>query len=286
MTGDDQHPIFLGGVAGTGKTRLGTVLGRHPRISATRRTYLWRTCHGRFGDLGDPRQRERLVDSIVAIPGVAALDLPPGAIRDRVLGIEPLTYALAFGAVHQLRAEQVGKPRWCDQLGLVELYAEPIFAQWPGATIVHLVADPRFRVSTRRPGWFGWDLGKWMTSAQRAEANRRRHGDRYLVVRHEDLLADEEATIRQICASIAEDFEPAMVAGAGSTPAPAAPHDPEWVERVCGPLLGQLGYGSVPGPRRTGLRTRIVDRPGNIAGLAAWQRWRAPAIDRLTLAVP
>lgn len=223
MSDERGAPVLLGGVAGTGKTRLGSLLSRHSRLSVTRKTYLWRDIYARHGDLSDPRNLSRCIDAALAVPGVQALNLDPAEVATRVAE-RPSTYAQVFDVIHGLHAEASGKARWCDQLGLVEAYAAPIFAELPGARFIHMVGDPRrSRPRRRMLGVSGWDVGKWLTSMELAERNSARFGDRYLVLRHEDLLTDEEATLRVVCGFLHEEVEEAMLAlppSSSSTPPP------------------------------------------------------------------
>jgi hypothetical protein len=233
VSDDLAPPVFLGGVAGTGKTRLGSLLGRHSRLSVTRKTYLWRDVYGRHGDLSEPGALDRCIAATLATPGVRALHLDRDAVLTRMSERRP-TYANLFDVIHRLHAESLGKARWCDQLGLVEAYADPIFDAFPSARFIHMVGDPPRTVRRKRaPGASGWAVGKWLTSMELAERNARQHGDGYLVVRHEGLLADEEATLRDVCAFLGEEVEPSMLAGSPPpAPQPADPARLRFVERA------------------------------------------------------
>ena len=43
------------------------------------------------------------------------------------------SYARLFGLIHMQNAESNGKRRWGDELGLIERYADEIFAAFPRA---------------------------------------------------------------------------------------------------------------------------------------------------------
>ena len=275
---DDPGPVLLGGIAGTGKTRLGSLLGRHSRLSVTRKTYLWREVYGRFGDLRRPANLVRCVAAALAIPGVRALDLDPTEVARRVAD-RPATYANVFDVIHGLHAEARGKARWCDQLGLVEAYADPIFASFPSARFVHMVGDPRLtQPAGRAPGVSGWAVGKWLTSVELAARNASRYGERYLVLRHEDLLADEAAALRAVCDFLEEAVEPGMA----STPPPAAPiavhgHD-RFIEATAGAAMADRGYRSEATTRSRSWRSDLVEWPANRLALVAWRRLGTRAI--------
>lgn len=276
MRDERGGPIFLGGIAGTGKTRLGSLLGRHSRIVVTRKTYLWRDVYARHGDLADPENLRRCMAATFAIPAVRAMDLDPVQVAGQ-MSAGPPSYAHLFEVIHGLHAASVGKVRWCDQLGLVEAYAEPIFAAFPNARFIHMVGDPRrTQPPTRTPGVAGWAVGKWLTSIDLAKRNSLRYRDRYLVVRHEDLSADEKATLRDLCSFLDEELEPSML----GRPAPAAPApshaNVRFIEAAAGGAMADRGYAV--SSRERSWRSDLVEWPANRLALTAWQRIGTRAI--------
>jgi hypothetical protein len=209
-----RDPIFIGGLASSGKTQLRLVLGAHPEISMTRKTYLWRRYFGRFGDLGRRRNLERCLAALSRDDGVQSLapDLDR-ILREFLVG--PATYGRLFGLFHQHHAERHGKRRWGDQLGSVERFADPIFESFPKARMIQMIRDPRPAAAIvtgrrQRPGKVGWETAIWRRSAELAERNRLRYGDRYRVVRYENLAAHPEATVRGVCDFLGEDFVDGM----------------------------------------------------------------------------
>lgn len=277
---DGHHPgpVLLGGIAGTGKTRLGALLARHSRLSVTRKTYLWREVFGRYGDLRQPGNVDRCLAAALAIPGVRALHLDPVEVAARVAD-RPPTYANVFDVIHGLHAESLGKARWCDQLGLVEAYAGPVFASFPSARFIHMVGDPRHAQPTgRAPGVSGWAVGKWLTSVELAARNASRYGDRYLVLRHEDLLADEVATLRTVCDFLDEEVEPEMLVTPPPTPPPAAHGSGRFIEAAAGAVMVDQGYPPEPKTRSWSWRSDLIEWPANRLALTAWRRLGTRAI--------
>ncbi len=278
----DDRAVFIGGIAGTGKTKLGACLGRHSRLAVTRKTYLWRAVYGRYGELTDTANLERCLGAVLSSPGVDALGLDEVRLRAELP--EPPTYAALFAAVHRLHALDVGKSRWCDQLGLIEAYAEPIFAAFPAAKMIHMVRDPRCRrLADQPPGKVGWMVGKWLTSLELAERNAAHFGNRYLVVRHEDFERDEEGTLHAVCAFLDESFEPAMLPpGPETEPAtdPAPTRSRRFIATTAHDLMARPGY-TVDSPRRpTRLGHGLVEWPANRVALAAWRQVKIRSIAR------
>ncbi len=283
-------PIFIGGIAGTGKTRLAAIVGSHSRIEATRKTYLWRDHYGRCRDLGDLHERMRYVESVLRSPGVQRLGIDPDRVR-REFADGPATYENLFALIHRHNAEAKGKARWCDQLGMVEAFADPIFRAYPDAKMVHMVRDPRaLRASGTSPGRVGWMTGRWLTSIEHAERNSERYRDRYLVVRAEDVEANEESSIRAVCGFLGETFESTMMdTGAQSNPSTitgdvstAEAGSRRFVETAAGQAMIRQGYAISDQLVAPDLRYRLLDWPTNRLTLAAWRRVKAPSIVRVS----
>ena len=282
-----RGPIFIGGLAHSGKTPLRIVLGAHPDISMTRRTHLWDRFLGRFGDLAEPRNLERCLEAIAADPGAADLHPEPERLRRELLE-GPATYARLFDLLHRHHAERCGKRRWGDQLGGVERLADTIFAAYPSARMIHMIRDPRAGANGRLPdrwGTLGWETARWLASAQLAERNLRRYPGRYRVVRFESLAAEPAETVRELCTFLGERVEPSMQepiawleshahdepVGAPGCPTPTAE---AFVDRYARPGLEAWGYRARTG---TALSTRdrfafvLVSRPLNRASMTAWR---------------
>lgn len=214
-------PIFLAGVSGSGKTLLRLALSSHPRLAISRRTYMWTRFYNRYGDLREPRNLERCLAAMLAHKPTWALNPDQDRIRREFWQGEP-TYARLFALFHEHYAEQLGRPRWGDQLGFVEQYADVIFDAYPEARMIHMIRDPRDRhgasiaAQRRRMGAVGAATARWLYTAGLAKRNQRRYPDRYKVVRYEDLVSQLEETLRDICAFLDEDFVPGMLTMEGA----------------------------------------------------------------------
>ena len=214
-------PIFIGGLSYSGKTPLRIILSAHPDLSLTRKTYLWDRYYGRFGDLRDRRGLERCLRALGADPSLASLHPDVDAVRREFSGGPP-TYACLFAVLHRQAAARLGKRRWGEQLGFVERYADPIFADFPEARMIHMIRDPRERMASifdtqrPRPGQRGWETAKWRSSAELAARNQLHHPDGYRVVSYDALVDDTAATVRALCAFVGEAYVPAVADAVGA----------------------------------------------------------------------
>jgi hypothetical protein len=292
----ENGPIFIGGLDRSGKTLLRRMLGRHPRLALTRRTYLWTRFYNRYGDLAQPENLERCLQAMLKQSAIQALQPDVERIR-REFGEGPATYARLFELFHRHHAERLGKPRWGDQLGTVERFAEIIFAAYPEAKMIHMVRDPRDRYAAalddmlrgktaRRPSWkAGWSVARWQHSARLAERNRRSFPDRYFVLRYEALLQDPARTLTAVCQFLGETFDPCMLE-LENEPGETAEEREDvsvgqrisageiaFAQLIAARDMRRLGYGMEPVRFSAGKAAAfaLIDLPLNLAGMMYWR---------------
>ncbi|HET6380046.1 MAG TPA: sulfotransferase [candidate division Zixibacteria bacterium] len=314
MTSD--APIFIGGPDRSGKTLLSAVLGSHPRIAISPvGSNMWPFFYRRFGDLRDDRNLDRCIAAMLRYRHVAFLAPDPEWLR-REMRRGDRTYARLFGLVQQQYARRLGKPRWGDQTGLIERWADELFASYPGMRMIHVLRDPRDRYEASLEMWpkgrlrAGGATARWNLSAELAERNLRRFGEsRYRVLRYESLVCDPEGTARALCDFLGEEFVPSMLELAAmpgvraKLEAAGGPRDGEglispafigryrgrvppdelaFLERHTGRWMARLGYE--PDPSSRAVRRRpgywLRTEPSNLARMLAW-RWREAAAHSL-----
>ena len=269
-------PIFLVGLAHSGKTPLARALSAHSRIAMTRRTYMWTRYYGRFGDLGRQENLERCVAAMLSNPGILQLQPDIDTIMRHFASGEA-TYARLFALFHQQHAARRHKARWGDQLGMAEAFADQILAAYPSARMIHLVRDPRSLYgANRRRGKTGWDTARWLYSADLATRNQRRYPDRYQILRYESFVARPEESLGDVALFVGEHVEDTMLevlatsnlqAATSSTPAAAN----QAVERSVAETLGTLGYRVTETMAERRRRSRdVIDWPMHRLGMAAW----------------
>jgi hypothetical protein len=145
----------------------------------------------------------------------------PDRIRREFWRGEP-TYARLFTLLEEHHAEQVGKPRWGDKSLNTERYVDLIFAAYPTAKMIHIVRDPRDRYASALTRWkvirgrAGTGIARWLASIELAKRNQQRYPDRYKIVQYETLVTQPEATLRDVCAFLDEEYTPDMLTMEGA----------------------------------------------------------------------
>lgn len=290
-------PIFIGGLSFSGKTLLRLLISSHPNIAMSRRTYMWPRFYQRYGDLGNPANFDRCLQAMLADKHIRMLQRDPERIR-REYWAGPATYERLFALFHEHFTERMGKKRWGDQLGLVERYADPIFAAYPNAKMIHMIRNPHERYRElqlkkgHRIGKIGWETARWLSSADLASRNLKRYSDRYKIVRYEALLTQREKTIRDVCAFIGEDFFPSMLTmdaairfgeknGDESTLGQNEPQvyaniinrDVVFTQEYAKQQILENGYSltSIRLPLRDQFLFNLLDRPINLVSMFTWR---------------
>jgi hypothetical protein len=190
-----------------------------------------------------------------------------------------------FVAFLRRYAEAHGKPIMGEKTPAHFRYVATMLEWFPNGKIIHMVRDPRgtFISDLKRrkeepPGKQAriFEIlrrselplklfillvtsGAWAQSASTACQYRKRFPERYRLQKFEDLVADPEGQVKEICRFLDMDFQPAMLeqlvvrgfqkGDAGFDPRAASrwrEHIDSWVEtwfRLCfGRRLGELGY--------------------------------------------
>ncbi|MEN8243171.1 MAG: sulfotransferase, partial [Chloroflexota bacterium] len=117
---------------------------------------------------------------------------------------------IAFGDAAGQLSESAS--RWVEKTPLHEYAANKIFELWPEAKILHIVRDPRDNFSSYERKHADWTAQhfarKWRRSTRAGLTSLRRFGpDRYLMLKYEDLVLDNQEVIERICTFLEIRFE-------------------------------------------------------------------------------
>ena len=213
----DRGPVFIGGPDRCGKTTMRAFLVSHPNLSIPAvGSNMWTYFYGQHGNLSRPKNFERCLAAMLRYKHVRFLKPDADRIR-REFWQGETSYARLFALFQQHHAERAGKPRWGVQTGLIERYADHIFAAYPGVKMIHMLRDPRDRYEASLARWAkgkgkaGGATARWFYTTRLAKRNLKRYPGRYKIVRFETLLSQPEATLREVCDFLNEEFTPQML---------------------------------------------------------------------------
>ncbi|HEY3534882.1 MAG TPA: sulfotransferase [Pedococcus sp.] len=124
--------------------------------------------------------------------------------------------AAFFGGVQHDYAVSRGKQRWADKSPRYAMKLDFVTRVFPDAQVVHLIRDGRDVAVSHRKRFGYWSSVKSSVKWPRYIATARAAGlamppGRYHEVRYERLVADQEATVRELMDFLGEEFEPGML---------------------------------------------------------------------------
>jgi len=228
-----EAPIFIVGASRSGTTLMQNLLNRHPRIWVCGETHFHHYVYKRrraFGDLGDPNNRRRVVEEYLALRRLRFLTDRAG-LAERLLR-EATSYQTLFTGLAKHHAELKGKERWGEKTPQHAMFSETLCEWYPGATLIHMIRDPRDVVaSLQRMPWAADSVvqNAWRWLECNLAAQRCSHRPQYLAVRYETLVAQPEQELTRICARLGEEYVPSMLDTQthGGAPPPLA-----WTQRA------------------------------------------------------
>ena len=232
-----QPPVFIVGAPRSGTTLLRNMLNRHPRFSICRETRFYHSVYSRrraFGDLSNPEKRRQVVEEYLATERIRKLGVDLSGLRDKLMR-EATDYRALFTCFLEYYAEFHGKPRCGEKTPYHAVFTETLCEWYPGASIIHLVRDPRDVVaSLQRMPWASNSVvinaSSWVSLNRAAQRSSYRPG--YLLVHYETLLIEPEGELTRICAHLGEQYAPSML-----VPQEAHVTYNWWSERARMPLM-------------------------------------------------
>jgi hypothetical protein len=276
-------PVIVLGVSRSGTTLLKAMLDAHSQLAIPSESYFIPQLWHRHGE---HPERDAFVEDLRLLSRIREWGVDPDDVGTRLP--ERPTFPEAVRAIYAVYAESKGKPRYGDKTPLYMQYLDVLARAFPDASYVHIVRDgrdaalsllamtrrPRFNLS--RPRGVGDFACAWRREVR--AARRFGRARRYLELRYEDLVADPEARLREVCAFLELEYEPPMLEyHRHEDPALYADHprlaqpptrdvrswrqelsraDTKLFEAIAGDLLAELGYERVHA--RPGRRARAV----------------------------
>lgn len=186
-------PIFVVGCQRSGTTMLRLILDSHPRISCGPET--------RFLE-----DMERIVGS--DWKRLSQYGFPREEWLHRI--------AAFFGGIQTDYAHSRGKERWADKSPRYAMKLPFLMELFPDAQVVHVIRDGRDVAVSHRKRFGYWSsvksAVKWPRYIREARAAARQLPEsQYHELRYEELVSDQEATLRRLMDFLGEEWDPALL---------------------------------------------------------------------------
>ena len=219
----ETPPIFIVGMPRSGTTLLGVLLNSHSQVGIAMETHYYPQFYRkgeRRGCLADRRAFEKYVRYFLESSDLDTLRLSSEErvyLFDRIMCAEERSHRLVLGTVLSYYAERQGKTIYGEKTPVHMHYVDTIKTSFPDARVILVIRDPRDVVlSLRKVAWERGNmlehLAQWQQSVHYIERYTRAYGDRFTMVKYEDLITAPEATTRRLCSFLDLPFEPDMLA--------------------------------------------------------------------------
>ncbi len=255
---------FVVGVPRSGTTLLRLLLDAHPRLAIPPETAFIPMLVREHGP--GPLDPGRFVELVAGFETWPDFHLARETLASRLESVAGATLGDGLRAFYALYAERRGKQRFGDKTPDYGLAIDSIAHLLPEARFLHIIRDPRAVAASVRHLWFSPSRNLSEIAAdwvRRIQTTREQAGARASTyeLRYEDLLADPESMLREICAFIDLDFDPQMLAAHHAAAARLDEHEGRW--RPDGTLV-------ISKADRLAAQRRVTGPP-NLARAEAWR---------------
>lgn len=216
-------PFFIVGSGRSGTTLLRMMLCSHSRISIPPETWYLIPLLERFSidrplTAAEIESAASIITSHYRWPD---LKLDAQEFRRELSRLTEPDLRDVAEIVHRWHMRVEGKARWGDKTPVYVGILPELAMMFPGSRFIFLVRDGRdvaksFQAAQWVSRWLHQNTREWIGALeceQRWTDSQLRQ--RILQIRYEDLVLETEATLRQVCHFIGEEFEPQMLAWQG-----------------------------------------------------------------------
>jgi hypothetical protein len=216
-------PFFIIGCGRSGSTLLRMMLASHSRLSIPPETWYLIPLLERFSS-DRPLHADEIEGAVAIMTGHYRwpdMKLDTQEFRREVSQLTAPYLRDLVEAVYRWHLQAEGKVRWGDKTPVYIEIVPELAKMYPNSRFIHLVRDGRdVAKSYQATDWIGpWlhdNTTKWTHAlACHWRWMRSELRERILLVRYEDLILQTEATLRQICRFIHEEFESRMLCWEG-----------------------------------------------------------------------
>jgi hypothetical protein len=203
-------PFFIVGNDRSGTTMLRLVLDRGPDAAIPPESMF-------LTDVTlPPDDWQQLMETVWDHPKVRLWELEGDAPRVPP-GLDPAEAArFVLGAPFEAYASKHGKTSWGDKTPHYVHHIDTLLGIWPDARVIVLVRDGRDVALSLKKMPFGpnnaWAAAQWWARGIRAGSEaQRRHPERVLTVRYEDLAGDPATHVPPVCAFLGLEYHEHML---------------------------------------------------------------------------
>lgn len=198
----DEKPIFIIGGGRSGTTLARYILNAHPNIYIAEEI----AYHSWMGMLKGSFE-QRLLNYFKSFSYVWLRQDPSRVLAQLPSPLTKAHFGLAYSRILKLKAAQYGRQRWGEKNPLLTTQIDRLYQDFPQARIINVIRDPRANVYSHST--MPWSVPSLIISNFLASLNYKivkKHGDRILNIKLEDLIAEPRTAIASILDFIEEPW--------------------------------------------------------------------------------
>lgn len=220
-----EKPIFVIGAERSGTTLLMVMLGSHPRIAVPEVAWYYprfRPYLHTYGDLSREENFRTLVEEMVF--GLKTpfwgMKVNPRTIVDEIVSeVRERSFAGVYCAMLERYAREAGgKPRWGEKTPYNLFFVKEILEDFPNAQFIFMTRDGRDASAEYLQSGFGptnifcaAEVWRLCQNAVKEWREKLRDSGQWMDVRYETLVREPEATLKEVCEFLGEEYDPAML---------------------------------------------------------------------------
>jgi len=209
--------IFITGTFRSGTTLVSHILNQHSDLSITYDSvHFMRFAYRKFGkNQITPKNALLLAETMNdRLNKRFGKGIDVAEYKKRINTLHQLTYGALYDIFMQLYTKSVN---WGEKTVLQWRNAGDILEMFDDIFIVHCLRDPRdilssWKNETIAPGVDYLDaIGNCFDAMKYALINKERYGNRYVLLKYEDLVNEPANTTTKMCRELGIEFQPAML---------------------------------------------------------------------------
>jgi hypothetical protein len=214
----DNTPFFIIGAGRSGTTLLRLILAGHSRLDIPPETWFIQSLVRELPLTGEltPGQVDRAVTIMTDHYRWPDMEIAVDDLRRWVMDLPGPRLVDIINLVFCRHLASTGKSRFGDKTPVYIEIVPQLATLYPGAKFIHVIRDGRdvaiSRIDVDWERYYERDRFAWtLAMAKHWECMASPYAGQMLEVRYEDLVSNPEGTVRQVCAFLDEEFEPAML---------------------------------------------------------------------------
>ncbi|MCF8030501.1 MAG: sulfotransferase [Desulfohalobiaceae bacterium] len=234
-------PFFIVGVGRSGTSLLMAMLNAHPQITLPPETHFLR----RYANVKAPGSLDEAKRILDKDQYIQRLGLDLDAVFEVLdSGKRPLSWVNCYRLLLGTYRARTGKSVIGDKDPKAIEYLPFLHSLFPGASILHLIRDPRDVFLSRLRA--EWSRGRSRLShllAYRAQFRQGRShglslfGSSYKEIQYEQLLAHPQGVLQEVTAFLGVEYRSEMLHFKEAASSIISPDEASWKQNITGPLL-------------------------------------------------